>query len=105
MPELDPGYIEKPFADLAASYPGERVYPFADFLTEWGPIFHRGRLDGTARVLLLGQDPGQHENILRRILVGEAGRRVQGFLAKLGITKRYVLLNALLHFRVRIARR
>ena len=29
-----------------------------------------------------GQDPGQHENVLRRILVGEAGRRVQGFLAK-----------------------
>jgi hypothetical protein len=34
---------------------------------------------------------------LRRILVGEAGRRVQGFLAKLGITMSYVLINALLY--------
>jgi hypothetical protein len=47
--------------------------------------------------LVIGQDPGQHENILRRILVGEAGRRVQGLLTKVGITKSYVLINALLY--------
>ena len=46
---------------------------------------------------MIGQDPGQHENILRRILVGEAGRRGQGFLAKLGITRSYVLVNSLLY--------
>jgi uracil-DNA glycosylase len=46
---------------------------------------------------VIGQDPGQHENILRRILVGEAGRRVQGLLAKLGITRSYVMINALLY--------
>jgi uracil-DNA glycosylase len=97
MAAFDPGYVLDPFKTLAANYPDDTAYPWDDFRVEWGPIFHRGRLDGTARVLILGQDPGQHENILRRILVGEAGRRVQGFLAKLGITKSYVLLNALLY--------
>src|SRR5262249_16255589 len=72
-------------------------YAVKDLGVEWGPIFHRGRLDGTARVLCIGQDPGQHENVLRRILVGEAGRRVQGFLKKLGITRSYVMINALLY--------
>jgi len=97
MAEFCPGYVQDPFKNLAANYPDESAYPAKDFRTEWGPIFHRGRLDGSARVLLIGQDPGQHENVLRRILVGEAGRRVQGFLSKLGITRSYVNLNALLY--------
>jgi len=97
MAEFCPGYVKAPFKNLAANYPDEAAYPFQDFRVEWGPIFHRGRLDGSARVLAIGQDPGQHENVLRRILSGEAGRRVQGFLAKLGITESYVLINALLY--------
>src|SRR5919106_2210110 len=97
MADFCPGYVKQPFKTLAANYPDETAYPFSNFRVEWGPIFHRGRLDGSASVLLIGQDPGQHENILRRILVGEAGRRVQGSLAKLGITRRYVLINALLY--------
>src|SRR5205823_7849830 len=72
---------------------GAPDYPAADFRLEWGPIFHRGRLDGSARVLVLGQDPAQHETILRRILVGEAGHRIQGFLWKLGIERSYVMVN------------
>ena len=43
-------------------------------------------MDGTARLLTIGQDPAQHETIVRRVLVGMAGHRVQGFLEKLGIT-------------------
>jgi hypothetical protein len=66
-------------------------------LLEWGPIFHRGRLDGSARVLVVGQDPGQHESVARRILVGEAGHRVQGFLWKLGLERSYVMVNAFLY--------
>lgn len=97
MPEFCKGYCESPFTSLAADFPGPDAYPPDDFRVEWGPIFHRGRLDGSARVLALGQDPGQHENVVRRILVGEAGRRVQGFFAKLGISRSYVLLNALLY--------
>lgn len=64
---------------------------------EWGPVFHRGRLDGSARVLVLGQDPGAHECVARRALVGEAGQRVQGFLAKLGVESSYVMVNAFLY--------
>lgn len=96
MPEFCPGY-PNPFDALVASYPREDVYPSADFRVEWGPIFHRGRLDGSARVLVLGQDPATHETISRRILVGEAGQRVQGLLAKLGIDRSYVMVNTFLY--------
>jgi hypothetical protein len=64
------------------------------FWTDWGPVFYRGRLDGTARVLCIGSDPGPTERIANRVLVGDAGQRVQGFLAKLGLTCSYVCLNA-----------
>jgi uracil-DNA glycosylase len=96
-PLFDPGYSRPPFASLVAHYPGIDVYPPEDFRVEWGPIFHRGRLDGTAQVLVIGQDPGAHEAIARRILVGEAGQRVQGFLRKLGIDRSYVMINAFLY--------
>jgi hypothetical protein len=64
------------------------------FWIDWGPVFYRGRLDGTARVLCLASDPGATERIANRVLVGDAGQRVQGFLAKLGLTRSYVCLNA-----------
>jgi hypothetical protein len=67
------------------------------FRLEWGPIYYRGRLDGSARVLVIGQDPSADENVARRILVGTAGQRVQGYLAKLGITTSYVMINASLY--------
>lgn len=94
--EFDPGYPER-FWPLLAEHPGAETYPPAAFRVEWGPIFHRGRLDGSARILILGQDPAAHEAISRRILVGLAGQRVQGFLAKLGITRSYVMVNAFLY--------
>jgi uracil-DNA glycosylase len=95
--DFDPGPVAEPFASLAERYPGADAYPPKDFRIEWGPVFHRGRLDGTARVLVLGQDPGQHESVVHRILVGEAGQRVQGFLRKLGIEQSYVMVNAFLY--------
>jgi hypothetical protein len=94
---FDPGYGSEPFRSLVADAPGAAVYASADFRLEWGPVFHRGRLDGSARVLVLGQDPAQHETIFRRILVGEAGHRIQGFLAKLGIDQSYVMVNTFLY--------
>lgn len=92
-----PGYVDEPFASLVADYPGPETYGQGDFRVEWGPVFHRGRLDGTARVLVLGQDPATHETISRRILVGEAGQRAQGLLAKLGVTSSYVMVNVYLY--------
>src|SRR4051794_26188420 len=84
------------FLTLLDGAPVLPAYPWEGFRREWGPIFYRGRLDGTARVLVIGQDPGQHECIGRRILVGEAGQRVQGFLRKLGITRSYAMVNSFL---------
>jgi hypothetical protein len=94
---FDTGYVQQPFRALAEDYPEADVYPPGQFRVEWGPIFHRGRLDGSARVVVIGQDPAQHETVVRRILVGEAGRRLQGLLAKLGITHSYVLINTYLY--------
>jgi hypothetical protein len=48
-------------------------------------------------VLVIGQDPATHETITRRILVGEAGQRAQGLLARLGITRSYVFINTFLY--------
>jgi uracil-DNA glycosylase len=80
-----------------AEAPGEEVYPSRDFRVEWGPIFHRGRLDGSARVLVIGQDPATHEAITRRVLVGTAGQRLQGLLHRIGITSSYVMINTFLY--------
>jgi uracil-DNA glycosylase len=95
--QFDPGYVKEPFRSLCEEYPAAETYPADDFRVEWGPVFHRGRLDGSARVVVIGQDPAQHEVITRRILVGAAGQRTQGFLAKLGIETSYVMVNTFLY--------
>jgi len=56
-----------------------------------------GRLDGSAQVIIIGQDPAADENVAPRILVGSARQRVQGFLRKLGINKSYVMVNTFLY--------
>ena len=97
MIEFDPGYDHQPFKSLVENFPDETVYPPKDFRVEWGPIFHRGRLDGSAVVLVIGQDPAANETFVRRILVGVAGQRTQGLLAKLGIVRSYVLVNTFVY--------
>lgn len=94
---FDLGYGVEPFRSLCDDAPGEQVYPLKRFRVEWGPIFHRGRLDGSARVLVIGQDPAAHEAVARRNLCGVAGHRVQGFLAKLGIDRSYCMINSFLY--------
>ena len=83
------------FKTLCESYPDDTVYKGTDgFRSLWGPIFYRGRANGTARLLVIGQDPAQTEAVTRRILSGQAGRRVQGFVDKLGFAKSYLMINA-----------
>lgn len=83
------------FRTLCRRYPDDTVYRGADgFRSAWGPIFYRGRANATARLLVIGQDPAQTEAVTRRILCGQAGRRVQGFVEKLGFTKSYLMVNA-----------
>src|SRR3954449_1255531 len=75
-----------------------KVPSYADFQElfwyDWGPVFYRGRLNRTARLLAIASDPGPTERIAGRTLVGDAGQRVQGFLTKLGLTQSYALVNA-----------
>jgi uracil-DNA glycosylase len=86
------------FTTLMAACPGADVYPKTDFRVELGPVFYRGRLDGTARVMVIGQAPSQQDCLGgRRVFLGEAGQRVQGFLGKLGIDRDYVMVNAYLY--------
>ena len=86
------------FKALCRTYPDDTVFKGADgFRSLWGPIFYRGRANGSARLLAIGQDPAQTEAVTRRCLSGQAGRRVQGFVEKLGYTKSYLMINAFLY--------
>jgi uracil-DNA glycosylase len=90
--EFDPGpnrTLARHLADMP-SYASFREH----FWYDWGPIFYRGRLDGSAKLMAIASDPGPTERIAGRTLVGDAGQRVQGFLSKLGLTRSYVLVNA-----------
>lgn len=42
------------FRTLCSDFPGTEAYPSNEFRVEWGPTFHRGRLDGSARVPAIG---------------------------------------------------
>ena len=92
MKEFDSG----PTASFARIFGAVPDYsPFKEhFWFDWGPVFYRGRLNGTARLLCIASDPGPTERIACRTLVGDAGQRVQGFLTKLGLTQSYLCLNA-----------
>ncbi len=82
--------IARHFAALPTIAPEHRDL----FWYDWGPVFYRGRLNGTAKVLGIASDPGPTERLVGRTLVGDAGQRVQGFLTKLGLTTSYALVNA-----------
>lgn len=83
-----------PLAHHFAKLPDVQPQLRSLFWWDWGPVFYRGRLSGTARFLGIASDPGPTERIVGRTLVGDAGQRVQGFLGKLGLTRSYVLVNA-----------
>ncbi|MER7245156.1 uracil-DNA glycosylase family protein [Kribbella sp. NPDC000426] len=92
MLDFDPGppdTVAQHFANVP-SYADVQQF----FWYDWGPVFYRGRLDGSGRLLAVASDPGPTERIAGRTLVGDAGQRVQGFLTKLGLTVSYTLVNA-----------
>src|SRR4051812_16721462 len=90
--EFDPG----PPAAFAALFDHPPSYAAfrQHFWYDWGPVYYRGRLDGSARLLAIASDPGPTERVAGRTLVGDAGQRVQGFLTKLGLTHSYLCVNA-----------
>ncbi|MCA9522600.1 MAG: hypothetical protein KC609_16595 [Myxococcales bacterium] len=62
-----------------------------------GPLFYRGRLDGTARVLVVGQEGATDEAMVHRAFVGGAGQKIQNFLNSIGITKSYLMVNTFVY--------
>jgi uracil-DNA glycosylase len=92
MPEFDPG-PPPAFAQHFDNLPDLTAHKSLFWFT-WGPIFYRGRLDNSAKVLFVASDPGPTERVACRTLVGDAGQRVQGFIVKLGLTSSYVCVNA-----------
>ncbi|MEM7537049.1 MAG: uracil-DNA glycosylase family protein [Chloroflexota bacterium] len=71
-------------------------HPAGRFRLDFGPVYYRGRLDGSARVLIVGQDPSTNELLAHRVFVGRSGQRIQRVLQKLGITRSYIMLNTFL---------
>ena len=97
MAQSDPGPTGamKALMDATPDYEAE-VGDATTFWYAFGPVLYRGRLDGSARVLCIASDPGPAECLpfARRTLIGDSGQKTQGFLAKLGLTRSYVLVNA-----------
>ncbi len=85
-----PPWVQK-FSSLSDDY--FLNHPSDRFRTAFGGVLYRGRLDDTARVLVIGQDPSTDEAIARRAFVGSAGQRLQQFLNKVGITRSYTIMN------------
>ncbi len=96
--QYDPGpplQWAKFFADAPLDY--YITHPSGRFRLDFGPVYYRGRLDGTARVIVVGQDPAANEILGHRIFVGRSGQRIQGFLKKLGVTRSYSMLNMFIY--------
>ncbi|HZU98547.1 MAG TPA: uracil-DNA glycosylase family protein [Planctomycetota bacterium] len=93
---FDPGPPKK-LAEHIASFPGDKLglYTHDNAWVNFDPVWYRGRAGtGKAKVLVLASDPGPDEAVVRRTLVGDAGKRVQGFMDKIGLTEGYVMANA-----------
>jgi hypothetical protein len=97
----DPGHDRGPDAGWTAFFAQAPLAVYQanpdDFRLDFGPVWYRGRLDGTARLLVVGQDPAANELVGHRIFVGTSGQRVQGFLTRLGITRDYLMINTFLY--------
>ena len=97
MTQSDPGPTGamKTVMDATPDYQAA-VGDSSTFWYAFGPVLYRGRLDGSARVLGIASDPGPSECLpfARRTLIGDSGQKTQGLLAKLGLTRSYVLVNA-----------
>lgn len=72
-------------------------HPSGRFRTEFGPVYYRGRLNASVKLLIVGQDPSTDEILAHRNLVGSAGQRVQKLLNRIGVTKSYVMFNTFLY--------
>ena len=59
------------------------------------PDVFRGRLDGSAKVVLVGQEGAQDESLSHRSFTGGTGSRMQHLLRHIGLDRSYLFLNSL----------
>lgn len=101
--EHDPGpTAASGWTDLFAATPNYRGLGVAvlgreAFRWHHGPMFFRGRLDGTAKVLVVGQEGAQDESLSHRSFTGGTGARMQHLLRHLGFDRSYLFLNSFVY--------
>jgi len=76
---------------------GKAVTGHEAFRWHFGPMFYRGRLDGSARVLLIGQEGAQDESLSHRSFTGGTGARMQHLVNHIGVTRSYLFLNTFVY--------
>ncbi len=76
---------------------GKAVTGREAFRWHFGPMFYRGRLDGSARVLVIGQEGAQDESLSHRSFTGGTGARMQHLLGHIGISRSYLFLNTFVY--------
>src|SRR5262244_2405293 len=101
--EHDPGPPSSSgWAELFAQTPnyrglGRAVLSREAFRWQHGPMFFRGRLDGSAKVLVVGQEGAQDESLSHRSFTGGTGARMQYLLRFLGLDRSYLFLNSFVY--------
>jgi uracil-DNA glycosylase len=101
--EHDPGpTTASGWAALFADTPnyrglGRAVVGREAFRWHHGPMFFRGRLDGSAKVVLVGQEGAQDESLSHRSFTGGTGARMQHLLHHLGLDRSYLFLNSFVY--------
>jgi uracil-DNA glycosylase len=60
-------------------------------------MFFRGRLDGSAKVVVVGQEGAQDESLSHRSFTGGTGARMQHLLRFLGLDRSYLFLNSFVY--------
>jgi hypothetical protein len=94
--EHDPGPSgSSGWAEVFAGTPnyrglGHAVLGREAFRWQHGPMFFRGRLDGSAKVLVVGQEGAQDESLSHRSFTGGTGARMQYLLRFLGFDRAYL---------------
>jgi len=76
---------------------GHAVLGREPFRWHFGPMFYRGRLDGSARVMVVGQEGAQDESLSHRSFTGGTGSRMQHFLRHVGLDRSYLFLNTFVY--------
>jgi uracil-DNA glycosylase len=101
--EHDPGpTTASGWAGLFAETPnyrglGHAVLGEGKFRWEHGPMFFRGRLDRSAKVVLVGQEGAQDESLSHRSFTGGTGSRMQHLLRHIGLDRSYLFLNSFVY--------